>query len=1168
MRLRLLMVLCAGLFACDKSNSNNNNNTDGGNDGGGGGNFSVISRQETLAVGSTQCPNGGVLVHVGLDDGSGGGIARDGVLQDGEIDNSTPICGVGVTYNTVVKATALPLGDLVCNFGGSKLEYGLDNGENGGTANNGVLEDGERDGFINACLPAPSDLLVETIDLYPGDTTCLHGGVIVHSGLDDGRDGGTKGNGVLETGEITLNQTRCNPSPTDKFPAPTGGPGAGAIDGRGGPGAGTGSGSSTASGNGGSFFGVNLPGPLAGSVEIHANGTVTPNAATSTATYTAGGSGSELVVSTDAPAVATLGALQSDPDLVYLFKPEPNTDLGTQQPQGIYKGMTLITSIHVTTTGKLKLKDSFGLGAARAWVSGDIRNEGTIVGLGSADEPATLILESHHLINEAGATIGQPGAAVALIASQGTGGELVNRGDIVARGPDAVGTTGDVSGRTITLVAEAGITNTSTGKIIARGGNDDASGFVPRNGGVVGALAFRGSFKNGGTIDVSGGKGAFGGAAGKAVLIAGPLMMNMPGVGTYLPQYPDLDPDIINGGAGTFDFDQSGTIKADGGDALGTAYNGGLGGDIFVLAHGGSIRGSNAITAVGGASTSNGPGTFAGNGGRITVQAATLVTPNGDLQIPAEVSLTGTYNYRGGAASGTTGAQRGGNGGTMVVVVDADVGGIGGAGEIIDWDAQQAYDHNKIIASTAKPRLQLLGIANVHLQGASATGSVPGSGGAYYGIVVTCGTQCYYPRVDSHYVVTNTAVNLSGGSGAFNSNGGNAGGAFLAEIGTGNQLPAVIEASQLDVRGTLNLKGGDMTSSGGGSGGFVNMQATSGDALIEASPVLGGGASDNGAGGSGGSFNVFAFQTTINGDINNSGGVGTSGSAQAGGMNVDGYRVSMTGDLSSIGRGSATRIKAADSITITGAVNFSSVGFDSPGAGYIVLEATNISTSGPIVGNGAATAGTATQGGSGGGVGGRGNWTNNGTVTMNGGNATSATAATGGSGGGIEFSGKITGGLFTFNGGAATATGDTTDAAVGGQGGYIALYTGKEPAFEFAATANLNGGAATTTGANTTSVGGQGGQLYLGANKGTVNANGGAASGGSTATGGRGGNLTLNTNSANLSLVGGNASGGATNTGGAGGDASEVLANTACINVNGGTPGGAAGTPPAENVCL
>ena len=101
MRLRLLMVLCAGLFACDKSNPNNNNNTDGGSDGGGGGNFSVISRQETLAVGSTQCANGGVLVHVGLDDGAGGGVARDGILQDGEIDSSTPICGVGVTYNTV-----------------------------------------------------------------------------------------------------------------------------------------------------------------------------------------------------------------------------------------------------------------------------------------------------------------------------------------------------------------------------------------------------------------------------------------------------------------------------------------------------------------------------------------------------------------------------------------------------------------------------------------------------------------------------------------------------------------------------------------------------------------------------------------------------------------------------------------------------------------------------------------------------------------------------------------------------------------------------------------------------------------------------------------------------------------------------------------------------------
>jgi uncharacterized protein (TIGR03382 family) len=47
-----------------------------------------------LAAGNEACPLGGALVHSGIDDGAGGGVADDGTLDDGEIRSTTPLCAV------------------------------------------------------------------------------------------------------------------------------------------------------------------------------------------------------------------------------------------------------------------------------------------------------------------------------------------------------------------------------------------------------------------------------------------------------------------------------------------------------------------------------------------------------------------------------------------------------------------------------------------------------------------------------------------------------------------------------------------------------------------------------------------------------------------------------------------------------------------------------------------------------------------------------------------------------------------------------------------------------------------------------------------------------------------------------------------------------------------
>jgi hypothetical protein len=44
-----------------------------------------------LGSGAT-CANGGVTIQVGLDNGDGGGTAGNGILETGEVDDSTNVC--------------------------------------------------------------------------------------------------------------------------------------------------------------------------------------------------------------------------------------------------------------------------------------------------------------------------------------------------------------------------------------------------------------------------------------------------------------------------------------------------------------------------------------------------------------------------------------------------------------------------------------------------------------------------------------------------------------------------------------------------------------------------------------------------------------------------------------------------------------------------------------------------------------------------------------------------------------------------------------------------------------------------------------------------------------------------------------------------------------------
>ncbi len=78
-------------------------------------------------------------------------VAVDCNIEGAGLHFSEALTVVGtVVYNTIEKVTNEVIGSN-CTFGGIKIENGLDNGDGGGIANNGVLESGEVDNLYYSC---------------------------------------------------------------------------------------------------------------------------------------------------------------------------------------------------------------------------------------------------------------------------------------------------------------------------------------------------------------------------------------------------------------------------------------------------------------------------------------------------------------------------------------------------------------------------------------------------------------------------------------------------------------------------------------------------------------------------------------------------------------------------------------------------------------------------------------------------------------------------------------------------------------------------------------------------------------------------------------------------------------------------------------------------------
>jgi CSLREA domain-containing protein len=115
----------------------------------------TVFQTEMIGAGAV-CPAGGVRVLSGSDDGLASGIAFDGVLQTGEIDTTQVLCAEGKPgVEAVTRETKIKSGDKKCPYGGESIEVGLDDGRDGGTAGDGKLQDGEVTNATQVCKDAP-----------------------------------------------------------------------------------------------------------------------------------------------------------------------------------------------------------------------------------------------------------------------------------------------------------------------------------------------------------------------------------------------------------------------------------------------------------------------------------------------------------------------------------------------------------------------------------------------------------------------------------------------------------------------------------------------------------------------------------------------------------------------------------------------------------------------------------------------------------------------------------------------------------------------------------------------------------------------------------------------------------------------------------------------------
>jgi hypothetical protein len=163
---------------------------------------SLVQVVPEVAGVSTACPTeGGARIESGIDDNV------DGILQPGEIDQSSVVCNQGTGLRTLTSVTPEPAGNN-CPDGGNRVELGVDDDDDG------VLQPGEIDQTSFVCNgldgsdanPAGGNAV--RVQAEPAGANCTNGGVAIQTGPD------TNDNGALDDAEVTSTTYSCEGSGT------------------------------------------------------------------------------------------------------------------------------------------------------------------------------------------------------------------------------------------------------------------------------------------------------------------------------------------------------------------------------------------------------------------------------------------------------------------------------------------------------------------------------------------------------------------------------------------------------------------------------------------------------------------------------------------------------------------------------------------------------------------------------------------------------------------------------------------------------------------------------------------------------------------------------------------------------------------------------------------
>jgi hypothetical protein len=151
-----------------------------------GGNNTVLS----AVIPATSCPSGkGVTISSGVDQNGNGVLDQREVAQTSDVcDGVVPNSNQGTSgFNTLVSTTDLEQGDPNCAEGGTEIQTGVDDGTGMGIAGDGVLQPGEVKStkyvcnaglpmYVGSMTPPSTPAGAYKIDTSGGDGTTNNGG--------------------------------------------------------------------------------------------------------------------------------------------------------------------------------------------------------------------------------------------------------------------------------------------------------------------------------------------------------------------------------------------------------------------------------------------------------------------------------------------------------------------------------------------------------------------------------------------------------------------------------------------------------------------------------------------------------------------------------------------------------------------------------------------------------------------------------------------------------------------------------------------------------------------------------------------------------------------------------------------------------------------------------